>query len=402
MENLPDDVLSNIFIRLLAKQLAQMRCICKDWNALLSKSSFVKSHLHHSIQNNNDIFLLFKWGHFLGCNPFIAHSLDIKPTNFIKFPVNLQSKNSFKYRNVVGSVNGLICFSYNLYDGGYVVHVWNPSLSAVLTLPPCLISSCNSSKIHIRFGFDPKTDDYKVVKITNLSNPCRIEPQVEVYSMRKGSWELISQSFPSHITMIMDHDDVCVDGYDGHLHWFGSTGLEWKPETILAFDLGAETFSEIPPPPDSLLHHHGHCFSVLGVLGGKFCLMSSVIDGKCEVWMMNEYGVAESWVKHHEFSQFSGDTRPYGFTSRNEFIFYGGGCFCLYDPVAARSKIFKIKGDGQFITKIVEYVDSLVWVAPAKHELSKWHVLISILNRNQLLKGLQMAITGIFRFLFQR
>nr|KAJ0189127.1 hypothetical protein LSAT_V11C800398740 [Lactuca sativa] len=364
--------------RLLAKQLAQMRCICKDWNALLSKSSFVKSHLHHSIQNNDDIFLLFKWGHFLGCNPFIArpvHSLAIKPTNFIKLPVNFQSKNSFKYRNVIGSVNGLICFSYNLYDGGYVVHIWNPSLSAVLTLPPCSSRSRNSETILFRFGYDPKTDDYKVVKITCLSNPRRIEPQVEVYSMRKGSWELISQSFPSHITIIMDHDDVCVDGHNGHLHWFGSTGLEWKPETILAFDLGVETFSEIPPPPDSLLHHHGHCFSVLGVLGGKFCLMSSVRDGKCEVWVMDEYGVAESWVKRR---------------------------FCLYDPVAARSKIFKIKGDGQFITKIVEYVDSLVWVAPAKHELSKWHVLISILNRNQLLKGLQMAITGIFRFLFQR
>nr|KAJ0193864.1 hypothetical protein LSAT_V11C800398750 [Lactuca sativa] len=98
--------------------------------------------------------------------------------------------------------------------------------------------------------------------------------------------------------------------------------------------------------------------SVLGVLAGKLCLMLCPMDGECEVWVMNEYGMAESWVKHHEFSQFSGDIRRYGFTSHNEFIFYTDGRFCLYDPIATQSKTVKIT-NGLMVAKIVEYTDSL-------------------------------------------
>lgn len=50
--------LVNIFIRLLAKKLAQMRSDSKSWNALLSQPSFVKSHLHRSIHNHRDQTLL--------------------------------------------------------------------------------------------------------------------------------------------------------------------------------------------------------------------------------------------------------------------------------------------------------------------------------------------------------
>ncbi|KAI3789911.1 hypothetical protein L2E82_02717 [Cichorium intybus] len=56
MESLPDELLGNIFIRLLAKQLAQMRSVSKSWNALLSQSSFVQSYVHRS---NDDFFFVF-------------------------------------------------------------------------------------------------------------------------------------------------------------------------------------------------------------------------------------------------------------------------------------------------------------------------------------------------------
>ncbi|CAH1434025.1 unnamed protein product [Lactuca virosa] len=115
--------------------------------------------------------------------------------------------------------------------------------------------------------------------------------------------------------------------------------------------------------------------------------MSRVKGGKCEVWVMDEYGVAESWVKCHVFSHFSGDIIPYGITLHNEFLLRFDGGFCLYDPIAAKTKNFEIKGRIQ-ITKIVEYIDSLVWPSPVVHA------------RHQLLKGLQKATKGISRFLF--
>ncbi|XP_023730685.1 F-box/kelch-repeat protein At3g06240 [Lactuca sativa] len=251
----------------------------------------------------------------------------------------------------------VVCGGYNGWSYGlrnrFVVHIWNPSISDVSTLPRYSMPSICDDPIRIlfRFGFDPKTDDYKVVKLASfLQPPSFMDPivaailgtnffvvkewlQVEVYSMRKGSWK-------------------------------------GKEQTIVAFDLGLETFCEIPVPDfvrDFSLYKR---FNALGVLGGKLCVMSCVEDGECEVWVMDEYGVAESWVKHHVFSQFSGDIDPYGFTLHNEFLFNAyKSHLALYDPNAATVKTFKIAWFKVLgVAKIVNYVDSLVWVAPGECE----------------------------------
>lgn len=136
-------------------------------------------------------------------------------------------------------------------------------------------------------------------------------------------------------------------------------------QLILAFDLCSERFKEIPFPDSLRTCCFGDRLNVVGVLGGKVCVMSRVRDTDCEVWVMDEY----SWVKRHVFSGFSGGDKifPYGFTSNNQFLFrsmnelnrYG-----LYDPVIAKTKNFKIHGRSCG-WKVVEYVDSLVWIAPA-------------------------------------
>ncbi|XP_023762022.1 F-box/kelch-repeat protein At3g06240 [Lactuca sativa] len=373
MENLPHELLSNIFIRLFAKQLAQMRSVSKSWNAFLSHPSFVKSHLHHSIHNNDQILLIFQDEEFYSdTKPFTAipsRSPRLELTNFIKFPVKPQSGHTDGIR-VIGSVNGLICSSY---DNHSVIHIWNPSLSAVLTLPPYSTPSngYNSFKIHFRFGFDPKSNDYKVVKLTGLNGPYENVVtwwlQVEIYSMRKGSWKLITARFPSHITTITNGDDVCVDGHDGCLHWLGYDYIIENTDLkmIVAFDLGSETFREIPLP-DSILNDDREI--VLGVLAKKLCVMTHVgVDGTCDVWVMDKYGVAESWVKRHVFSQFDVGACLFGFTSHNEFLIVDDGHLVLYNPNT--NEQIRLEGycpEDYDVQNIMEYVDSLVWVAPAK------------------------------------
>lgn len=125
-----------------------------------------------------------------------------------------------------------------------------------------------------RFGFHPKTDDYTVVKLTfrvshEKKNPSGFKEwlQVQVYSMRKGSWGFINQNFPSHIKWIHDQDEVCVDGYDGYLHWLCNIGKDQKLQTILAFDLGSDSFYDLFLP-DSIQDYNVQCRNSLGVLGG--------------------------------------------------------------------------------------------------------------------------------------
>ncbi|KAJ9553156.1 hypothetical protein OSB04_017201 [Centaurea solstitialis] len=305
-----------------------------------------------------------------------------------------------------GSINGLICYGFRTdrdRQDDYVIQIWNPSLSAVLTLPPFngLDWVLIGDDACYLFGYDPETDDYKLLKLMSYSispdpidYPPGITPdvilakwcfynsindvkEVEVYSMRNGSWKLLQNRLPSHIIKIFDEQVVCVDGHDGRLHWTGIVNR--NKQTLVTFDLGLETFGEIPLPlpisviDDSQLRQDG-----LGFYSGNLCFMSFKKGYDYELWVMNEYGVAESWTKLHIFSHFSGDIDPYGFTSSNKFLFktfsddmeyydYAmafGDHLEFYDPGDEKVKSFKMETRDRIFTKIVRYVDSLVWVAP--------------------------------------
>lgn len=95
-------------------------------------------------------------------------------------------------------------------------------------------------------------DIYYVTCLRKYLIPVEEWLQVEVYSMRKGSWKVIAQRFPSQITGIKITDDACVDGHVGHLHWLCFTDDVGKQQIIVAFDLVDETFSEISLPDFTL------------------------------------------------------------------------------------------------------------------------------------------------------
>ncbi|KAJ9553813.1 hypothetical protein OSB04_017858 [Centaurea solstitialis] len=382
IENLPGELLSEILIRIPAKPLARMRCVSKPWNAVLSKPSFIKSHLHRSMHDDDEILLVLADGGL--CVPFsmtahFSQSPRLELTNFIKLPVMLSQYESETVQ-FLGSVNGLICFCYQSDNDDFpyhitlytdlVIQIWNPSLSTVLTLPPFQLLPnryFDFTNVYFRFGYDPKTDDYKLVKLMSRSQEWL---QVEVYSLRKDSWGLLTQRFPSHVIEIDNEDSVSVDGYDGRLHWLGSIGKEKKLRTIVAFDLGMETFSETSLP-HSLIDHNVSWLDTLGVIAGKLCLLSCTENLKCEVWVMNEYGVAESWVKHDLLSELSGVIYPYGFTLSNKFLYvtFADG-IGMYDQISADTKIMGMTSLHRTY-KIVRYVESLVWMAPIRSSILK-------------------------------
>nr|XP_043615661.1 F-box protein CPR1-like [Erigeron canadensis] len=359
-----------------------MRCVSRLFYALLSQPGFIKTHLIHSTQNHkkdDEIVLVFN--HANKDKPFTAHLLkspEIQVNHLIKLPHNFPSPDSFnKYDSCIfGSVNGLICF-YTTLSCRFrprFIHIWNPSLSALVTLPG---PKPNVYPIeYCRFGYDPKTDDYKVVKLSYDF----LTDLVEVYSMKKHSWKSVKEKFPSNNieSEIVLFNEVCIDSHDGHVHWLRRHVVDDLDNfflEIIAFDLGTETFSLISLPNSISNLDWGYIYGSnnlsFGYWAGKLCVMAHVGHDEFdefEVWVMNEYGVAESWVKHHNFSsKFSGThIDPIGFTLDNKFLYGVGSHLASYDPDTTQVASFSSYSRRSVCTKVVHYIDSLIWVAPRK------------------------------------
>nr|XP_043617109.1 F-box/kelch-repeat protein At3g06240-like [Erigeron canadensis] len=318
--SIPDDVLlSNIFFRLRAKQLAQLRSLSKTWNAHLSHPSFIQSHFDRSINTNeNEILVLFCDDNHPYTEPYTAHP-SASPCEDVTYLI----KDPLGGITIIGSVNGLICLS-NYVNHPDSFYVWNPSLSASIALPPYTkIVKCKDALkygLSFRFGFDPKTSDYKLVKMRyimdTLNNIIEEFLPVEVYSTQKDSWEFITEKFPSHITWVYTHNQN-----------------------------------------DEVSRRR----NALGVLSRKLCVISCIRDGDCEVWVMDKYKVASSWMKIHVLSGYSGNIDPIGFTLNGKFLFGHDLRLALYDPNAAASKLFKATRTDDTLTRVALYIDNLGW-----------------------------------------
>nr|XP_043638419.1 putative F-box protein At1g32420 [Erigeron canadensis] len=184
---LPEEVLTDeILIRLPAKQLARMRCVSKPFNGYISQPRFIKSHLDRNLVRNNskdnEILLVI--------NPNTVFTKRVQVTAHPSRSPDIQ-------------LNDLIKL---------------PPISHVLTPNGSPSRTHEDLSYKIQFGYDPKSDDYKVVK---LMDHCEPEMQVEVYSMRKGTWQFISERFPSRAHPVDCGNKVIAGCHDGHVYRWG-------------------------------------------------------------------------------------------------------------------------------------------------------------------------------------
>ena len=106
----------------------------------------------------------------------------------------------------MGSINGLVCLDLNIYSIATVL--WNPATNETKVVPESGISYPQGKALtrDMGFGFDFKTNDYKVVKLLQIYDP---DPELYfheinffyaagLYCLSTGSWRTVSTSTPSH------------------------------------------------------------------------------------------------------------------------------------------------------------------------------------------------------------
>nr|POF27116.1 f-box protein cpr30 [Quercus suber] len=196
---------------------------------------------------------------------------------------------------LIGSANGL----FSLYDQERYI-LWNPSIRKFITLPK---PSSYTGRRRQAFGFDPRTNDYKVVRI---ACPIRINkseeakpPLIEVYSLNEGCWRITSASFPPGINFT----DWChpATSLNGAVHF--AAEYEYKPggpcgPLVLSFDLRDEVFHVISLPNVTFKWTDSVHTSVIGGSLSLLFYYGRHADNKCcAIWVMKEYGVVDSWTK---------------------------------------------------------------------------------------------------------
>ncbi|MBA0670768.1 hypothetical protein Goklo_029790 [Gossypium klotzschianum] len=223
--------------------------------------------------------------------------------------------------------------------------IWNPSTREFKILPPSSVQcspyfssiqeGCltlvDVSFSHAAFGFDSKTDDYKVILFValtfiNSEEEHHFESQVELYSFRSDSWKEIPS--PDYTLTHLFLGNNYIDGI-----------CYWKTEClafhdfigpILSFDMANEKFSILSIP--EFIGTFSKCYFNLLVFNGSLGVITYGWNGigmSFDLWIRSE-GV---WTKQFSIESISGAVYPLGFGKNDEFFLRNtNNEVLLFDP----------------------------------------------------------------------
>ncbi|KAI3435465.1 uncharacterized protein J3R85_006074 [Psidium guajava] len=210
----------------------------------------------------------------------------------------------------VGSYNGLICVEemYSKHKAAYLWNIFTRKHKAVQRSDPeHQFFYMGTSHIVLGFGFDARSNDYKIVRILYLSDSkyrfvSGIKPRVEIYSLGADSWRSLECEVPA----------FC--GYrpavflNGNLHWsafeFDDLRDEGGHRLIVSFDIAGEVFDEMALPEEIFHDYLDGSFASVAALNDLLAVVGVVHpepQSICSVWVMREYGMPESWTKLYTF-----------------------------------------------------------------------------------------------------
>nr|POE69239.1 f-box protein cpr30 [Quercus suber] len=344
---LPDEILTHIFTFLPIKSIIICTSVSKIWKSLIKNPTFISTHLHHSHNKNQNLFLLSVSRN--GKQVYTLHKEDNDP-DFIEYtsfdsPFHAPHRQHLHHRTYYpcGTFNGLICLSYGLTNCTEEIFLWNPCVRKILQLPypDVTVDTHGASCTSFGFGFDPKTNDYKVVRILSILGPLyfvKSRPVVDVYSLSTGEWRMLSAS--ASLPPICAVTSCWLPAFaNGALHWIAITN---DKHFVLVFDLGDEVFRQILLPPQL---PGQMIWARLSVYGNSIAGFQTTLGidqmTQINIWVMKEYGVASSWTPFFtaDFDFGEAIVRPIGFRRNGDALFvFGEGKLVSWNP---ESKEFK-------------------------------------------------------------
>ena len=221
----------NILSRLPPKSLTRFKCVSEVWLALIRNPDFFsKNLLNHSIFATtkspgppDPAFILFKAAQKsnIGNETFSFlsyHTLCCVSQSTLNLleatPINLPPELPYHRLDIVASssFHGLLCLHDIFVKMN--IYLWNPFIPSKLNplpyVPPN--SLLNVSPYTVGAGFDPRSNDFKVVKVFRVLY-YSLSPttyKVDVYSVRSGSWRQLHADLDNMLDNIHYHKGTTV------------------------------------------------------------------------------------------------------------------------------------------------------------------------------------------------
>ncbi|XP_023898825.1 F-box protein CPR1 [Quercus suber] len=263
-DSLPPEILTHILVRLPIKSIITCTCVSKTWKSLILNPAFISTHLHHSFSNNNNL-LLFR----LYPKPLVEAFDDTNPIE--------------NEKEVYALYRDDMITNFNQYTSFYTVAVG--------------------------FGFDFKTNDYKVVMFVTRGrgyshdhedegeSPPEVE--VEVYPLATGKWREATAERPKcavRDTIIVHLRLQAFVNGALHLVCYKTTPEIKFLYFVLVFDLEDKVFREIPLPKHSNMFFW-KWVSIMAFGNSIVVFKPGYSVDTPDIWVLKNYLDASSWTK---------------------------------------------------------------------------------------------------------
>ncbi|MED6161379.1 hypothetical protein PIB30_060226 [Stylosanthes scabra] len=344
LDLVPRELVSNILVRLPVKILLRCKCVCKSWFEIITDPLFVTNHydIYNNIEETNEEeqqqLLVIRRPFFSGLKTYISLlSWDPKEpkgsvcSEVLNPPYEYDSDHKY-WTEIMGPVNGV----YFLEGNPNVM--MNPSLRQFKALPESQFTpprGTYSFTDYAGFGYDPKTNDFKVVVIKDLwlkesdeRNPGYWT--AELFSLNSNSWRKLEDDdavlpLPFEIwgsSRVYTYVNNCC-------HWFsyasgnGRTVDRSTPpqDLVLAFNNVTERFRKIKLP--RIRYSSEEEFATLVPFESTIGVIVYPVKGAekvLDVWVMKDYLNEESWVKIYSVGPVMVTYKLVGFYGNSRFL----------------------------------------------------------------------------------
>ncbi|XP_055809345.1 F-box protein At3g07870-like [Solanum dulcamara] len=348
---LPPEIVREILLKLHAKSLLRFTVVCKSWRSLITSSPFISTHLAQTPHSSNTL-LVRRYittrhkEHYSLFQDSKNRPFSLNFTSELHFPFNFQRG----YFSIVGSCNGILCLSDDLVGTLRNFVLWNPSIQKFITLPLPLIKPRWRYMSVLGFGADlPETGDYKLVRLVYSKNDgvvYNLPPEIEIYSTNSGVWRRVMGVEIKHYIVEFFLSQAFVNGA---VHWIAYDVVPnggGVRSLVMSFSIADEVFEDVMLPD-----------ALVGVIPTDLSIMlfeeslavvkyeREIDDSLCEVWVMKQYGVLESWSRLYRINLVAGMEEIVGFRNNGEVLFSNkSNNLVSYDPNSGRNRGLGIQG----------------------------------------------------------